>query len=106
MEIRQVGTDELSSMHGNDFDDYDEHRVERLVDSMESQGYDDYHAMLVVGDDYRVANGRHRTIAARRVGLDEVTVLHVTECEFDDLRDACGDDFEQMTEAAFFRLEG
>lgn len=106
MEIRHVSPKELTSMSGNDLDDCDVDRVESLEESLSEQGYDEWEPMLVVGDDYRVVNGRHRTIASRRVGLDEVVVLHVTECELDELRDECGDDYERMTTVAEYRLEG
>ena len=106
MKIRHPSPSDLTSMSGNDFDDCDEQRVESLVESMEAQGYDEWEPMLVVGDDHRVVNGRHRAIASQRVGLDEVVAIHVTEDELDELRGECGDDFEQMTAIAEYRLEG
>lgn len=97
-----VKTATLTGYRHNRFDTADPNRVNALVDSMLDKGYDDWHPIYVCGTE--VINGRHRSIAARRVGIKEIPAIAIDEDELDEILEDAGRDYERASVIIAYRI--
>lgn len=87
-EVKNVKVSDLTQdrRHGNDWCKAKEDRIQELADDMETRGFDEQEPIIVSGS--KVVDGRHRVLAAKRAGIEEVPAIIPTNDQMHSIRQA------------------